>query len=426
MGGLSTALALSLRGFKHITVFESAPELAEVGAGINITPNLARLLDHFGVLDFLKEDAVQLTSANIYKAKTDEVLSTVSYKYAAGEFGYPPMVAHRSTLQNALIHGCQNSSSIRFRLGTTITGVDLDKTRIRIRPTQDKENEGDWIHGDIIVAADGVKSPTRALMLARLNIRDEVEDTGQAAYRIMLRRSQLLDKPDLLSLIDSSETHRWIGPKRLIMSYPILSHQVYNISTAHPDENFALAPSASWTTRGSKSRMLQVFSDFCPRVRELLSLVQEDEVCEWKLRVHQPLPTWVDGQTALLGDACHPTLPHIAQGAAQAVEDAAVIAVVLSKIHSKEEINKALRVYQKLRKERAEYCVIQAAENGRELHLSDEEAGERDRRFREANKEGGANPDRVVDKTLQNILFGFDCQKDALERWNELWNDSDL
>lgn len=151
-------------------------------------------------------------------------------------------VAHRSTLQNALIYGCQKSSSIRFRLGTTITDVDLDKTCIRIRPTQDKESEGEWIPGDVIVAADGVKSPTRALMLARLNIKDEgdhpkhtwftwnvnqrlwttftVEDTGQAAYRIMLRRSQLLDKPHLLSLIDSSATHRWIGPKRLIMVSP--------------------------------------------------------------------------------------------------------------------------------------------------------------------------------------------------------------
>lgn len=276
----------------------------------------------------------------------------------------------------------------------------------------------------------------------------------------MLRRSQLLDKPHLLSLIDSSETHRWIGPRRLIMvrlafhkkkrmtissthhifqSYPILSHKIYNISTAHPDENFAQAPTSSWTTRGSKSKMLETFADFCPRVRELLSLVQEDEVCEWKLRVHQPLPTWVDGRTALLGDACHPTLPHIAQvrphdafffgkdtlltrlfllgcstgcrrrrshrysaiqnslerSSQQNLEDISSMSGNLCSMFPRQLISKGIQI---LRKERAEYCVVQAAENGRELHLSDEEAAERDRRFRAANKEGGANPDRVVDK----------------------------
>lgn len=134
------------------------------------------------------------------------------------------------------------------------------------------------------------------------------------------------------------------------------------MSTAHPDRRFVEAD--SWTASGSKEEMLDMFHDFCPRyvcfsdlsfsrrelirprVQKLLRTVPEDSVLEWKLRVHTPLSHWVDGNTALVGDACHPTLPHLAQGAAQAVEDAAVLGVVLSKIKSKEEIHKALLVYQ--------------------------------------------------------------------------------
>jgi hypothetical protein len=116
------------------------------------------------------------------------------------------------------------------------------------------------------------------------------------------------------------------------------------MSTAHPDRRFVEAD--TWTATGSKSEMLATFHDFCPRVQKLLNLVPEGEVLEWKLRVHTPLSSWIDHNVALVGDACHPTLPHLAQGAAQAVEDAAVLGVVLGKLKSKKDIHKALHVYQ--------------------------------------------------------------------------------
>jgi hypothetical protein len=92
-------------------------------------------------------------------------------------------------------------------------------------------------------------------------------------------------------------------------AYPISNHTILNIATTQPDTNFAAAPTATWTTRADKSAMLGVYADFCPRVVKLLRLVPGGEVCEWKLRVHHPLRTWVAGAVALVGDACHPTLP---------------------------------------------------------------------------------------------------------------------
>ncbi len=176
--------------------------------------------------------------------------------------------------------------------------------------------------------------------------------------------------------------------------------------------------------------MLNVFSDFAPVVRRLLDLAPEGEVCEWKLRIHEPLPTWVHGSVALVGDACHPTLPHLAQGAAQAIEDAAVLGVVLGKLLTKEiaptseSINRCMRVYEKIRKERAETLVEWAAASARELHLAEgKEKEERDRVFEEARKKGGKSrvPDKWADSEVQKVVYGVDVWKDAEGAFAELY-----
>jgi len=228
-----------------------------------------------------------------------------------------------------------------------------------------------------------------------------------------------------LTSIDSDRVTRWIGEKRHIIAYPVSSKQIYNLSTVQPDTNFAAAPSATYTTKGSKTSMLDIFDDFCPKVKKMLALVPDGEVCEWKLRVHSPLPTWVHGCVGLVGDACHPTLPHLAQGAAQAIEDAAVLAVVLGRMPDQEPetINKALRVYEKVRKERAETLVELAAASGRALHLGDGAAkAERDMAFR-ALKEGqrGAVPDKWADAEVQRRIYGFDCWRVAEDSFDEIF-----
>lgn len=192
------------------------------------------------------------------------------------------------------------------------------------------------------------------------------------------------------------------------------------MSTAHPDTHFTAEPTSTWTSsNGSKADLLDTFKTFCPRVQKLLNLVPEGNVLEWRLRVHLPLKTWVDGNVCLTGDAAHSTLPHLAQGAAQAAEDAAVLAVVLSRVSKKDDIHKALKVYevspagitsslekpdlispsQIMRKSRAEFAVSQAYANGKGLQLSggaDRDA--RNQKFKNADPKGGANPDKQVDK----------------------------
>ncbi|KAJ7754342.1 hypothetical protein DFH07DRAFT_1029305 [Mycena maculata] len=421
MGGLATALALAKKGFEHIHVYETASNLGFVGAGIQVAPNLSRVLQNLGVWEYMMGDAVEMKEASIRVSATDEELANVKLTHVAERYGQPHCVAHRSALANALYEGCKAAAPrITFHFCTTVVGVDFDIHGVRVKE-RDEEGEGHWVDADVVFGADGVKSIVRKYMLARHGEDDDVKDTGQAAYRIMLRRDQLAHDPELLALVESNTTFRWIGAKRHIIAYPISANTIFNISTAQPDVNFAAEPTASWTTRADKRAMLKVYADFCPLVVRMLELVPEGEVCEWKLRVHHPLTTWVEGNVALLGDACHPTLPHLNQGAAQAIEDGAVLGVVMSRLTNKAGVHTGLLVYERLRKARTEHLVEEAAASGRALHLTDPAAqAARDEAFRQV-KHGGPNPDRAVDRAVQDLVYGHDCVKDAEERFEEYY-----
>ncbi|MCJ1285514.1 hypothetical protein MMC26_004854 [Xylographa opegraphella] len=418
MGGLTCALALAKQGFENIEVYEFASNLGFVGAGIQLAPNMARVLDRLGVWGSVEKEAVVLRSTSIRQGATNGELAKVDLDYIKETYGYPHSVGHRSNLADSIYQGCTQEPSIKFILSTTVTNVDTSSTKPSFDALQRGRSEPYRVTCDVLLAADGVKSIVRVAMLNALRVSATVQDTGQAAYRIMLTREQMASDPELLDLIDSERVVRWIGAKRHIIAYPVQSHEIYNLSTAQPDLNFAAAPSATYTTKASKRAMLDVFADFCPLVQKMLNLVAEGDVCEWKLRIHQPLPTWVHNSTALVGDACHPTLPHMAQGAAQAIEDAAVLGVVLGRLPdaSPDSINEALRVYEIVRKERAETLVELAAASGRALHLGDdnEEARKkRDAEFAALRKGQGPVPDKWADAEVQKMIYGFDCDKAA-------------
>lgn len=415
MGGMGSALSLAKQGFKDIHVWEAAPALGEVGAGINIPPNLARILDKWGVLKIAAAEGVNIDTANVLDCETDEILSSVDYaNYMEKNFGYPFLTVHRAALQKCLLQGAQESGVVNLHLGNFIQQYDFDNTRFQV--TNKEKGTEEWIEADVLICADGIKSKARAAMLARKGEIDEVEDTGQAAYRIMVRRSAIKDDPELVPFFEGSQSYRWIGEKRHIIAYPIESHDLFNMSTTQPDRKFVEAD--TWTAAGSKKEMLETFHDFCPRVQKLLNLVPEGEILEWKLRIHKPLPVWVDNKSCLVGDACHPTLPHIAQGAAQAVEDAAALGVILGKCKSKDDIGKALNVYQKLRKPRTDWAVLTASANSKGLLTGDKEA--RNAAFKAA-AESGTNLDKMVSRDVHDTLFLYDVAKEADKQYDELF-----
>jgi salicylate hydroxylase len=341
------------------------------------------------------------------------------------KYGYPHSTGHRSSLAAGLFNGCQKESAIKFHFSTALVRVNsfAGKPALTLQPRGGDEYT---LEADILLASDGIKSVTRTQMLAELGTESEEEDTGQAAYRIMLDRADMAGDPELLALLDSDTVVRWVGERRHIIAYPVSNKQIYNLSTAQPDTNFAAATNATYTTKASKAAMLDVYRDFCPLVHRMLNLVPDGEVCEWKLRVHKPLPTWVHGSVALLGDACHPTLPHLSQGAAMAVEDGAVLAEVVSRIpagkaHDAETVSKTLKVYELLRKPHCSALVDMAAHSGRILHLGEGKAKEeRDRQFRENGKSGSV-PDKWASPDVQKMIYSNDCVQEAIDNYERLF-----
>ncbi|WOO85389.1 FAD-dependent monooxygenase OpS4 [Vanrija pseudolonga] len=430
MGGMGTALSLARQGFTNINVWEQAPYLDEVGAGINIPPNLGRILTRWGVMDICKAEGVAIQVANVHDCETDEVLTATNYSdYMRQEYGHPFITVHRSALQKSLVRGALDTGRVTLHLDQVISEYDFENTRLLVRDDEvdlDEDGypvEGElvWIDADLIICADGIKSKARAALLEQQGIKDEVESTGQAAYRIMVRKSLAANDPELLPFFTEAQSHRWIGERRHVMGYPIEAGDLFNISTSQPDGNFV--EEDEWTAMGDKDTMLETFADFCPRVKKLLSLVPQYEVLEWRLRVHKPLPSWVDGHLALVGDACHPTLPHLAQGAAQAIEDAVALGIILSRIKSKDQIPAALKVYQKIRKPRADWAVHTADENSKHLHLKREDRDAWVADLRAALPEGEENVviDRLGSRDTHDRLFRYDIALETEQQFSKLF-----
>jgi salicylate hydroxylase len=178
----------------------------------------------------------------------------------------------------------------RFFFSTTIEEITsfLPRPLLRAKP---RNGDSFTVEADVLLAAGGVKSIVRFGLLKELGDDADVVDTGQSAYCIMLKQEEMQHDSELLQLLDGDIATRWIGEKRHIITYPVSSKSIYNMSTAQLDTNFPVVPSATYTTRGSKSSMLAIYADFCPQVKHLSNLVPDQDVCEWKLRVHAPLPT---------------------------------------------------------------------------------------------------------------------------------------
>lgn len=430
MGGLTTALALAKKGFKNITVYENASSLGFVGAGIQLAPNMLRIIDRLDCFKGtrIEKEATNITETSIIRGSDNEELAHVKMPDIEQRFGYPHMTGHRESLAGGIYEGCQkHSDAIKFVFSSTLENVSAfgAKPKFTIKP---REGEPYEVETDVLIGADGIKSNTRTAMLRELHQDTVVEDTGQAAYRIMLTREQCQPYPELIKLLDSNCAMRWIGERRHIVAYPIMSHNIYNLSTAQPDSNFAAATNATYTTKGDKGQMLATYADFCPLVQIMLNLVPDGEVCEWRLRSQQPLQQWTHGNVALVGDACHPTLPHLAQGAALAMEDSAVLAETLALTPGGDPaaVAKTLQVYELLRKERATTLVNLAALNGKTMHLGEGKAREeRDKMFAEAKQTGKPVPDKWASPDVQEMIYSHDCMVNAREKFDELYGSLD-
>lgn len=412
IAGLVTGIALKRSGHE-VVILEQVKEIAEVGAGIQLAPNNLRILGRFGILEEVLKYTNLMKKNSLRRWKNNEELGTAPLMPVIAErYGAPIGVIHRGDLQRVLLESAQREQC-NIRTNHKVVKVDDNfEPRVQLQ-------SGEWVEGDLVVAADGIKSNIRAQIAQHHNHKDQSTPTGDSAYRILIPKEKMDHDPEALKLLNEDIGMRWMGPDGHIMAYPIKNNTVYNMVLLHPTkEEVDHHEAESWTRKGDKKEMLTFYKDWCPQVRNLLSYVPEGEVMEWTLNSHNPLPSWHENKVVLIGDACHPMLPYVAQGAAQAQEDAAVLACCLAK--SSTNINLAVQVYEQVRKARGEAVQSSADATRRALHLHDgPEQEERDEKIRAASQGKGDNPDMWADPSFQQWIWGTDIMKDTLNKWPE-------
>ncbi|MFV0360015.1 FAD-dependent monooxygenase [Tropicimonas sp.] len=336
IGGLAAARALAMRGAR-VAVIERAPAITEVGAGIQVSPNGGAVLNALGLGEAFGKISVSSRGAVLRDYRHgDEVLRLDLAKY--GRFG----LVHRADLIGLLEQGARDAG-VDIRTGQNVSSVDLSGDR----PVLNIDG-GAPVEAPLLVGADGLHSRVRAALLGP----ETAVFTGNIAWRALLPV-----EPGAVP----DEAQVFMGPGKHLVAYPLRDGTVLNlVGTQERKEWLA----EGWNHKGDPFAFREIFRDFGQPVRGWLERVEN--VMVWGLFRHQVAPHWYRSGAALLGDAAHPTLPFLAQGACMALEDAWVLAESLAEAGS---TDAAMARYQTLRKPRCRRIVDAATANARNYHL---------------------------------------------------------
>ena len=329
IGGLAAAIALRKAGHE-VEVYEQATDYRRVGADINLTPNAVRALKSLGVFAALEETAARPTHRISRMWDTGAETSRLEMADAAEQkYGAPQLTIHRADLLNALRRHLPDNVVL---LGRRIEGIDNTGPRPIVR-----FDGGETRTVDVLIGADGIHSPTRTALFGP----EHPQFTGLVSYRAVVDRKKL-NLPNLDAFT------KWWGPT------PDL--QIVTFPLNKGKETFVFATTSqgdwrheSWTMPGDVAELRRAYAGFHPEARALLDACES--VTKSALYVRDPLPAWSVGRVTLLGDACHPMTPFMAQGACMAIEDAVVLGRALTGV-SEAAVPAALQRYENARKER--------------------------------------------------------------------------
>lgn len=348
IGGLTAALALAAAGHS-VTLVERRTGFSGIGAGLQISPNASRVLIALGLGAALRRAANEPPRVVIRALSSGRGIGAIALGQAIRErHGAPYYVIHRADLQTILLDAVRSRPFIRLVVGREVVALhETDKAAILSLRGVDNGRK-DTLEADLVVAADGVRSALRA----RLDDRPLVVH-HQAAWRATISRDAVP------SALQGDETGLWLGSGRHVVHYPIGGGQRLNVVAIAPERE----GDADWGRLGDPAVLLDHFRDAAAPLHELLSV--PDTWVVWSLVDRRAARPMARGRIALLGDAAHPVLPFLAQGAALAIEDAAVLAQSLS---AETSVPAALDAYAKARGSRVRQVQKAARGNGRVYH----------------------------------------------------------
>lgn len=356
IGGLTAALALARRG-SRVSVLDQADRLQETGAGIQLSPNASRVLVSLGLGERLKPHMVAPQELRVMQARTGRVLAAAPLGASVEQrYGAPYWVIHRGDLQAQLLGAVQAHPAITLQLGARVDefavhakGVTIARLQ-QMRPIEEQ--------GRALIGADGLWSNMR-----RRIGHDRLPRFAQhTAWRALVAAESV--PPELRAPV----INLWLGRNAHLVHYPVKGGRLINVVAIVRDKWHE----PGWSEPGDRAEILRRFRPLSwqSRPRELLAAA--DRWLKWALYDLPPLPYWGKGPVTLLGDAAHPTLPYLAQGAAMAIEDAAVLADMFG--HMPDDPNAAMRAYERARLSRTARVQRAARRTGRIYHMSGAEA----------------------------------------------------
>ena len=345
LGGLTAAIALRAKGFEA-TVFEQARELAEIGAGVQLGPNAIKVYRALGLEDEVRAIGFEPNRHVMRSWKSGRVLYATPMKSVFdARFGAGYYQLHRSDLHSVLRRSLPDRA---IRLGARCTGARTDGTRAVLSLA-----DGTEVESDLVVGADGIHSAVRAGVFGAQAPRF----TGNICWRGLVPAEALPD-----GMIEPDSTV-WLGPHGHVVHYFVRGGKLVNFVACFEADDWR---EESWTVEGDPDELLDAYAGWNPR---LLGLLERSERCyKWALYDRDPLPRWTDGRITLVGDSAHAMLPYLAQGACMAIEDACVLALVLSE--SPDAVETALKTYEALRAPRVSRVQLAARARAQVNHLA--------------------------------------------------------
>lgn len=367
IGGLTAALALAKAGFT-VTLLERTAELAEAGAGLQISPNASIILRDLGLIEALRPLAIEPKGIRVRSARSARTLSYLPLAGARERWHAPYLVAHRADLQKVLADAAARHPAITLHLGTALAGFGTGPNGVTITAKQGMLTRD--FSADALIGADGARSTVRAKLLGASP--DTPEETGRTAWRSIIPAAALATLRGQGDGIDG-ETGLWLGWNAHLVHYPLRGGAFVNLVAVLRDDQFEPAAGQLWSSPGDPRVIQSRFASWHRSAREMIAATPTWQ--RWPLADRAPLPAWNAGPVALLGDAAHPVLPFFAQGAAQAIEDAQALAAALAAPGS---IASRLAAYSRSRQGRAAKIQTTARTLGKIYHLSGPAALARD------------------------------------------------